>query len=166
MCMSYKNLTSDLRTTTWTEQCLCSASPEPLAGQSKVPYLYDPFNFEVFEGKWPIKVKIFENSFFWKSLLGHWSTCLGLICWKSVVGKLIVGPGVLHKNNSALPESEPPILPRVQKLLNVVTHWPVHVSQILSGLVWVCQSYSRKIDFSDPISHYNRMKARMAFSLQ
>ena len=97
MCMSYKNLTSDLRTTTWTEQCLCSASPEPLAGQSKVPYLYDPFNFEVFEGKWPIKVKIFENSFFWKSLLGHWSTCLGLICWKSVVGKLIVGPGVLHK---------------------------------------------------------------------
>jgi len=99
------------------------------------------FNFEVY------KREIFKNPFL-KSSRGQEFTFCGQIWWKSAVAKL--PQNVISFCGRADSTILPHLADRVQNFRNFVTPWPVHVYQMWSGSVAVCQSYSGKIDFSEP----------------
>ena len=134
---------------------LCSACPELYAGQST------PYSFNVLCGPMTPKWTILENPL-WYVLRGHGFACCGQIWWKSATGKLtkclliLQTKPQLHGTRPTPPPSPFPFCPhwdvRAENFLNVVSAGSVHD---LVQMLGVCQSYSRKIAFSDPQSHCN-----------
>jgi len=163
---SYKNVDGTSETPLWYPWTTMCSELHPSALHLLgcrlvwVRCLFDPFNFEVFVGKWWLNIKFSKipSNTFQVDMDSRFVAKFGenhINCWE--VAEKSSGFGDTWKTLALRESSKPPILPKycTQNFLNVVTPPRLHVYWIWSRLAVVCQSYSRKTDFLDPISDYN-----------
>jgi len=121
--------------------------------------LFDRFSISDFGGKWPLKWKFSKMSF----RIPRRESEIRFVTKFSGIRPLRSSRKVVwfttQKTCAPRNSSQPPFCPkwadRAQNYLNVITAWPVHLYRIWTGSTMFCRTYSGKIDFFGPKSHYN-----------